>query len=144
LRLLEALTPEVVVPVAVANEVLLGDPRDPARLAIEAGFGTRLAVGEIPVAVIEWSLGSGETSVIAACLERPGAIAVLDDAEARACARSLGVPLVGTLGVVARCRTRNLIPSVGAVFTELRAAGLFLEDGLVRSVLRALGEDHDA
>ena len=49
--------------------------------------------------------------------------------------------LFGTIGIVARARVRNLVPSAAALFAELRAAGLFVEDTLVRSVLRALGEE---
>ena len=90
--------------------------------------------------MIEWSLGAGESSVIAECLANSGSTAVLDDAEARACAATLRVPLIGTLGVIARARTRELIPSAAAVFLELRGVGLFVDARLEQAVLRALGE----
>jgi predicted nucleic acid-binding protein len=108
LSLLEALATDVFVPEPVAIEVLAGEPGDPARTALATGFGSRLAITEIPATVIEWSLGAGESSVIAACLARPGSTAVLDDAEARACARTLSVPMIGTLGIVVRARLRSL------------------------------------
>lgn len=141
LSLLEGLGTEVIVPEPVALEVIAADPHDPARVSLEGGFGSRVPIIAIPAAVIEWSLGAGESSVIAVCLARPGSTAVLDDAEGRACARTLGVPLIGTLGIVARARVRGLIPSAAAVFRDLRGAGLFLDDALVDVILRGLGED---
>lgn len=141
LPLLDALGTEVIIPEPVALEVLAGEIRDPARVSLEAGYGSRLSLTEIPDAVIEWSLGAGESSVIATCLMRPGSTAVLDDAEARACARTLRVPLIGTLGIVARARVRGLIPAAATVFADLRAVGLFLDDAIVHAVLRGLGEE---
>ncbi len=141
LSLLELLATEVVVPVAVADEILAGDAADPARRALEAGFGSRAAIAELPDQIVEWSLGAGEASVVAIALGRPGATAVLDDAEARACATTLGVPLIGTLGIVARARVRGLIPSAAAIFAQLRSVGLFVDDELVRAILRGLGEE---
>ena len=82
----------------------------------------------------------GESAVIALCLEKGSAIAVLDDASARAAARALGVPLIGTLGVVVRARLRGLLPSAAAVIADLRAAGLHLDDRVIRAALDRIGE----
>jgi predicted nucleic acid-binding protein len=47
--------------------------------------------------VAGWDLGSGETQVLALALSRGGPEVVLDDRQARRCARSLGLATTGTL-----------------------------------------------
>lgn len=44
----------------------------------------------VPAVVVAWDLGLGETQVLGHCLGQASAVAVLDDASARQCGRSLG------------------------------------------------------
>jgi hypothetical protein len=68
----------------------------------------------------EWSaeirrfgLGNGESAVLHFAIERD-ATAVLDDKRARFCATQLGIPVVGTLGLVVRARhVRELAGTLG-------------------------------
>ena len=64
LALLEAPERELRVPDAVAREVLAGPATDPARQALEAGFGGTPTSATIDLRVVEWGLGAGETSVL--------------------------------------------------------------------------------
>jgi predicted nucleic acid-binding protein len=92
--------------------------------------------------VLEWSLGAGESAVLSLTLEEEGRRAVLDDAEGRRCARTLGIPVIGTLGVVLRARKEGFVASAAEVLRALRSSGLFIDDEIVRRVLRELlGED---
>jgi predicted nucleic acid-binding protein len=66
----------------------------------------------------------------------------MDDAEGRRCARTLGMPLIGTLGIVLRARKAGLIPSAVDVIRELRLWGLFLDERMVQKALREVtGEE---
>jgi hypothetical protein len=121
-------------------EIEAGPADDPARKALEAGWGTRVSAGTAPGVVLEWGLGRGETAVLTVALEQRGSIATVDDAAARACARSLGVPVLGTLGVVVRAKLHGLIPSAGDVIRALVAAGLHLDDATIRAALDQVGE----
>lgn len=136
LDLFDQLGGEVLVPDPVALELLAGPADDSARAAIQRGWGTRVQSETIPTAVVEWGLGTGESAVIAIAHQRPGAIAVIDDAEARACARAMNVRLTGTLGVIARAFKAGLIPSLAETIAEVREAGLFVDDQLAAAVLR--------
>ena len=136
LAILEEPGVDVIVPEAVAREILAGPVSDPARLVIQAGWGKRLVAGTIPDEVLEWSLGPGESSVIAGVLQAGSGVAVLDDAEARSCARALGVSVIGTLGLVLRAKRKGLIESAAQAISSLRRAGLFLEDKIVEKALR--------
>jgi len=141
LALVEDAKIERLVPEAVARELIAGPVGDPARVTIEQGWGIRLPDQPIPQTVLEWSLGHGESAVIAAALARPGSIAVLDDAEGRRCAQTLGVPLTGTLGIVLRAKRLGYIDQAASVLRELRAAGLYVVDDVIRVALeRVVGE----
>ena len=128
------------VPEAVVTEILAGPPSDPARLAVEGGWGAAIAVNHIAPELLEWGLGAGETAVLALAMEREPATVVLDDAAARTCARAMGIEVIGTLGVVLRARKKAIIPSAADILNALRAAGLWLDDNTIRSALKAVGE----
>lgn len=141
LDLLSAGCVDVLIPSPVVVEVLAGPETDAARMALVGGWGRQTGAIEVPPAVMEWGLGAGESSVIATALVHQGSTAVLDDAEARRCARTLGVHVMGSLAVVIDAARHKLIPAAGPVLLDLRRAGIYLSDALVRDALaRSLGE----
>jgi predicted nucleic acid-binding protein len=140
LKLLEELSGELLLPEPVAGEILAGPESDPARQALVAGWGQRVALEKTPDDLAEWGLGLGETAVLAVARQRARSTAALDDATARACAKALGVPMIGTLGVVLRARRRGLIPKAAEVLKAVRAAGLHLDDRTIRLALGHVGE----
>lgn len=85
-------------------------------------------------------LGPGESSVIALALATPSAEVVLDDAAARRCARGLGIPVRGTVGVLILAKKRGLIPAVKGRLQELRTNGFFIDDALLAEAIRIAGE----
>ena len=137
LGLLEKLSTRLVVPEAVVEEVLAG-PEDPAHRALASGWGSRQA-GAVPARVAEWGLGKGESAVVAIALEL-GATAVLDDRNARRCAKALGVPLIGTFGVILRARRQGLISAAKPVIRAVVDAGLYHDDDAIRALLSHEGE----
>jgi predicted nucleic acid-binding protein len=141
LELLRSLPKGIIIPEPVAVEVLLGPEDDPARSALAGGWGSRASPVAIPDCVQEWGLGQGESSAIALCLERHPATAVLDDAQARMCARSLKVQVIGSLGVLLLARRRGLIPSFSSAAGKLKGAGLFVDEDLIEALRKSAGED---
>jgi predicted nucleic acid-binding protein len=137
LDLLEQLPSELIVPVAVAEEILAG-PEDPAHRAMASGWGPRRST-TVPASVAEWSLGKGESAVLSLALD-VGATAVLDDRNARRCARTLGVPVIGTLGVILRAKNQGLIPAAGPVVRSVLDAGLYYDSEAVLKLLESIGE----
>ena len=140
LHLLERLANPLLLPDAVAEELLAGPADDPARAAVIGVWGQRCSPNRMPEEILEWGLGAGESAVLALCLEHESATAILDDASARAAARALGVPLIGTLGVVVRAKLRGLLPSAAAVIADLHAAGFYIDDAVIRTTLKRIGE----
>ncbi len=54
-----------------------------------------------------WDLGAGETAVLIYALLHEGWRAVVDEGVARRCAYALGIPLIGTLGIILRARQNS-------------------------------------
>ena len=140
LLLLERIPTELLLPEAVVAEIAAGPQDDPARLAVEAGWGKRAIAGSVPDDILEWGLGPGENAVLAIARQSMPCTAILDDAVARNCAKAIGLTVIGTLGVVLRAKQRALIGSAADVMRALVGAGLHLDDGTIRAALGRVGE----
>jgi len=144
LSLVDALCRQLLLPDAVAEDILRGPEDDPARAAVLAGWGKRVSPAGLPRALVEWGLGIGETSVLAVALEHMPCGALLDDAVARAACRSFGVPTMGTLGLLLKAKVLGLVASGADAIGEVRKAGLYLDDSTVDAALRGIGETDEA
>lgn len=141
LDLLIALSTELLLPKMVVEEVAAGPPTDPARQRLEGGWGIIATPKAMSNELLEWGLGPGETAVLALAQERAPATAVLDDAAARTCAKVIGVPVIGTLGIILRARKYGLLPSAAEALKTVRNAGLHLDDETIRAALERIGEN---
>lgn len=138
--LIRQLADEVIVPRAVAGEILAGPADDRARVQIASGawlLGDTLAA---PDELLAWDLGAGETAVMAYALANPGWTGILDDGAARRCARTFSIPVKGTLGIILLAKKRGLISSAASVLQSLRRQGFRLDDRLIAAALKELGE----
>lgn len=139
--LLSELSGVLIVPTVVAREV--GAKPDGERIISEVSSlpGTRFE-SEIATSseIGVWNLGRGESQVLALAGAYPRSRAVLDDLEARRCAQSLGLSLIGTLGVVLRAKRKGVIERARPVIEHLRRVGLYASDSLVERALAHLGE----
>jgi predicted nucleic acid-binding protein len=98
-------------------------------------------VSYIPVGVRALGLlGIGEQSVLTLALKRPGSRVVLDDEQARKGAKKLGLPLIGTLGVVLLAKRQGRISAVAPLFLAVRGAGCYADDDLLRQLAMSVGE----
>lgn len=127
----------VLVPEAVWGEVVSSNHADRAAKSVaDAHWLERIASPAMPTSVIEWDLGAGESSVIAAALEQQATRVVIDDLSGRKCALSLGVAVSGTLGLVLAAHRRGHIQDPVRILSELRNAGMWLSDATLAKALR--------
>jgi len=139
LNLLQLAGDRIVVPGTVIEEVRVHS--DEAGRAIQSHHWIEpVAAGQIFPAVAAWDLGGGESAVLSWAMAHPGTQAILDDYAARTCAQGLAIPIVGTLGLALRAKVRGRVASARSLVVELRQAGLYLSDRLIREALSLVGE----
>lgn len=140
-ELLQTTASRVVVPEAVAAEIRMRGPSDPTvRVLDQTRWLETVPVAHVPVEIVAWDLGPGESAVLAWARANPGAEAIIDDLLGRKCAATLGVPLRGTLGLVLLARQRGIIPAARPVLDRLRASGMYLGDAVLVEALKRVGE----
>lgn len=139
--LLPALFGRVTIPAAVASEISEGRARGYPLPAIEALSWAHLkAPRETALLGLATDLGTGEREALALALEAPGSLVLLDDRLARRYAAHLGIPHIGTLGILLRAKKAGRIPSVAPVIDQLERLGFRLDSATRTAVLRVCGE----
>lgn len=94
----------------------------------------------IPPLIQSWDLGPGESAVLAYVHTHPGVAAIIDDGAGRRCAETLGVSLLGTLGLVMIAKKRGLIPAARPVIALLKQHGMFLSESTIDRAMVLVGE----
>jgi predicted nucleic acid-binding protein len=80
------------------------------------------------------------SAVLALALAEADSQALIDDWGARRCARSLSIPVIGTLGLVLLAKQQGTIPAARPVVERLRRSGTDLSDEVIREALARVGE----
>ncbi|HEX7618491.1 MAG TPA: DUF3368 domain-containing protein [Verrucomicrobiae bacterium] len=132
----------LVIPQPVVAEILSFRDRDAAAIWLnDAGEKfVQPAVAELKQ-LSSAGIGSGERAVISFAAANPDFVAVLDDLEARAIARRLGIKTLGTVGVVLRLKKAGLISEAKSYLQQIRKVGGCMSDELFREALRQVGEN---
>jgi len=129
---------EVVVPQAVLDEVMRGKPDDPAVSLVPEAIADWLFVIPTPSVHARLNIGGldpGEIAVLSVAVDHPGWETVIDDDAARRQATRLGIPCIGTVGLILLGRSLGSVPSVREALQTLRDAGMYISDGLFRLAL---------
>lgn len=143
LRLVQRLSPEVLVPQAVFDEVVVAGAGLPGSIEVKtAPWLTVVAVprGQVLDALLASGLHLGESEAIALAVERRADRLLIDERQGRLTAEGMGVPIVGSLGILVAAKARGDIEKVAPLLRALRASGLWLSDALVARVLAAVDE----
>ena len=141
LDLLPKLCNEVRIPQAVVRELSEGrrrayDVPDPQRYQWLKVTDPRA----VPPQWLNLDLGAGELAVLTLALEYSDGTVLLDDRQARRIARSAGLNVWGTLGVLLEAKSRGLIERVGAQLDRLEDAGMWMSADIRGRVLGLSGE----
>ncbi len=123
----------ILIPRPVVDEIL-AKPESKDRISNTPWIRV-LSVDPPAASLTAWDLGPGETSVLTYALAHPGTEAVLDDWAARRCAKSLGVPVCGTLGVILRAARKGILSDPVSVLHKVRNAGMWLSQDVFEEVL---------
>lgn len=141
INLLQFISLEIVVPEAVAEEILKRGSQDPTAQAIEKITWLKITPTPPVSSIIQaWDLGAGESAVLAWASEHKNAEAIIDDLAARRCAKTLNIPFTGTLGVVLLAKKQGAIPKARPVLDTLRLSGMYLSNAVINSALQLVDE----
>lgn len=133
LHFLEALFTEVWIPPAVSRETQgLSLPE----WIVEHNLGQ-----PIGPQILSVSLGPGESEAISLAIEASAQWIILDDRPARRLAQGLGLPVVGTLGVLLASKRHGLLPAVRPALDALVAFGFHIASDLYDRILSDAGEN---
>ena len=131
----------MVVPETVVAEVGAKGSDDPvARVVREATWISIEPSPSTPAPVLACKIDAGESAVLSLALGDPTCEVVLDDKAGRDCARRLGIPYLGSLGLVLLAKRLGVIAEVRPAIDRLREVGLYLDDEFVEEILNRLGE----
>jgi predicted nucleic acid-binding protein len=147
-NLLRLLYGEVLIPEAVWEEItrapaftvatslkVAADARSEGWLQVATAHNRPL------VTHLEAMLDPGEAEAIALAVERTSSLLLIDERDGRQMARTLGVPLTGTLGVLLRAKALGHTQAIKPLLTELVERHHFrLHPGLIQQVLVETGE----
>ena len=146
LDLLPSFHERVLIPNAVWHEVVAqGGSRPGAKEVQEARDAGWLTVESVvldpTVIFLRNQLDAGESEAIALALERQPEALLLDEGYGRAVARSFGINVNGSVGLLMRAKRVGLVPNLRAELDRLRGPGKFyLSQTFYDAALRAVGE----
>lgn len=139
LWLLRELFDHVLVPPAVHAELEIARRR-PGYRALEQSFSENWLLPAMVEASQGASLsglptGAGEREAILLAILRPCRFLLIDDRGGRLAAKKLGLPVVGTAGVLLLAKERGLISSVAQMLDRLASEGFRLAPSLKHELL---------
>lgn len=141
LYLLQIVSPEIIVPQAVATEIQAYGQTDVTAMALAAtSWLIEVVTPAVPAIIQSWDLGPGESAVLTWAYVNNSTEIILDDLAARRCAAALGIPVRGTLGIVITAKQRGVIPAARPVLEQLRLCGMYLSDKVMNQALALVGE----
>jgi predicted nucleic acid-binding protein len=125
----------------VADEIRMRGPEDVTAKSLGNTSWLKIVTSPAtPEIILDWALGSGESSVLSYAYANPGVEAIIDDLNGRKCASLLGIPVRGTLGIVLVAKKRGLIPKARPIIEELIRTGLYLSRQVLDNALRRVNE----
>jgi predicted nucleic acid-binding protein len=134
LDLIRRLHTKILVPAAVAREVAPTIPQIPAWCIV------RPLTGAPRPCDVSAAIGLGEREAISLALEVKADRLIVDEQPARRLAASLGLRVIGTVGLLLAAKERGFITEVRHQLDRLLNARFFIDEDLYRRVLAQAGE----
>jgi predicted nucleic acid-binding protein len=142
LALLHDLFGEVIIPQAVSDELHAHAQSTELARQVDAASWIRTVPvrNRLAVRVLLHPLDLGEAAVIVLTQELGADLAAVDERQAREKLESLGVNVVGTLGILLKAKREGYIERIRPEIDELRKNNVFLSQSLVEIILDMAGE----
>ena len=89
---------------------------------------------------LKLKVDSGEASAIALAVENHDSLLIVDDFKARKLATSLGIDIIGSIGILVKAKNERVIVSVKPFFERIRNTDFRISDDLESAALKEAGE----
>ena len=141
LGLLKSLFDQIIVPVAVYNEISLpsGKPGHDMLGMVDYIHIEQVQNG-FAAGLLRSQLDYGEAEAIVLALELGADILILDEKKARKVAQANTQRVIGTIGILQMAKGKGLISDMKTQLDELIANGIWIDSRLYRTVLDSNGE----
>lgn len=142
LALLHDLFGEISIPEAVTSEVTLAAPHRPGADEIRDAhwIHTGAIQDTTKVRYLRVELDAGEAEALVLAEELHADWVLLDESKARRVATILGMPHIGTVGLLLLAKQRGIVPQLRPLLDSLRAQQFRLSDEVYEAVLEQAGE----
>lgn len=144
LGILRDLYQEILIPPAVFDELRVSESRPGSGALLEAvRLQWLICVKPQPTQDLQslrLLVDPGEAEAIVLAAQRAARFLLIDDKQGRTLAKSRGLRIVGTGGVLLAAKEHKLIERVSPVLEQLAAGGYRLSVSLVKVILQLAGE----
>lgn len=140
LNLLRELYEEIIIPVAVKEEVTVKDDLASQDVLDNLDW---IKVVDCPVAdrnIFSSKLHAGEIEVLILAQNLQADLIIVDDKPARKAATFLGFEITGTVGVLVKAKKRELIKTVKPFIESMKEIEIRLSDDVIEMALRQANE----
>jgi predicted nucleic acid-binding protein len=131
-----------VVPDGVISEI--ETKRPVAQYLGELGYAaevTQESVQHIHPLIASWDLGKGESEVLSIAMQKGTNVkAVLDDLQARKCAKLLDIALIGSVGLLIMAKRTGLVKAAKPEINKLIGVGIRIDHRLLAEIYSKIGE----
>ena len=129
-------------PQAVADELRQGHLKGINVPSIDAlaWAAVQQSVSRVDLQRVPANLDAGEREAIALALGKTDPLLIVDDAAARTHAKTLGIPVTGTLGVLVKAKQVGLIAAIRPCLDLLDRAGFYVKADVRARILSLAGE----
>ena len=117
-----------------------------AEVADEFGEGLpewveiRIASDAYRQRILELQIDKGEASAIALAIELTDSVVILDDYKARKLAESLGIQIIGTIGIIIKAKREGVIESIKPFLQKIRQTDFRISEEIEKRALEESGE----
>jgi predicted nucleic acid-binding protein len=109
-------------------------------LPLPPWFEIKQSVDKNYQSIIETSVDKGEASAIALAMELDNCLLIIDDLKGRKFAQQLGLPVIGTIGVIVDAKLAGVITSVKPILAKIKATNFRITEQLELLILKKADE----
>lgn len=142
LYLLQELFDRIVVPQAVYDELVTTAQNRPGAAEIRQAhwIGVRKVSERTSIDYLRADLDPGEAEALVLAMEIGTDRLLVDETKARLAAELLGIPYIGTIGILLLAKRLNKIEAIGPVLSRLRAEQFYISEKVYVTALQQAGE----